>query len=102
MSCLYFLSQMFILILTSMALEYYLLDIILSSGSFHDNAKEELSEKLASDYTLVDDSNEFSKMMNALMIQGDCCGISGPSDFSLNETVEAYGVGRVTLQVMTA
>ncbi|KAK3734720.1 hypothetical protein RRG08_059902 [Elysia crispata] len=85
------LLMMFILILTSMALEYYLLDIILSEGSFHEDAKDELSEMITSDYTLKGDSNEFTRMLNAIMIQAGCCGINGPNDFNINETFMVQG-----------
>ncbi|RUS89097.1 hypothetical protein EGW08_003105 [Elysia chlorotica] len=83
---------MFTLILVSMGLEYFLLDICLGGDNmFHENAKEELSEKLASEYTLDAESNAFSRILNSVMIKSQCCGIQGPNDFSVNETLTIAG-----------
>ena len=36
---------------------------------FHEQAREELGERLASEYTLNDESNEFTRIMNAVMLK---------------------------------
>ncbi|KAK3705131.1 hypothetical protein RRG08_005521 [Elysia crispata] len=83
---------MFFLLLAAMVFEFFIFEVLLGDdNSFHEQAREELGERLASEYTLNDESNEFTRIMNAVMLKGRCCGIEGPDDFALNETLHLHG-----------
>ncbi|GFO45864.1 hypothetical protein PoB_007236900 [Plakobranchus ocellatus] len=77
--------------------------------TFHDNARDELTEMVATKYTVNKNANAFTRMMNAIMFQvkrrgkeserkegerkrqrgrgGECCGIRGLKDFDVNVTI---------------
>lgn len=84
---------MLVLIIVAIGLEYYIIDVVLANhGSFHTNAKEELIERIAAEYSVTNPSpTEFTRMLNAVQLQAECCGISGPEDFHLNETIMLNG-----------
>ncbi|GFO45863.1 hypothetical protein PoB_007236800 [Plakobranchus ocellatus] len=45
-------------------------------------------------------ANDFTKMMNAIMFQGECCGIRGLTDFDINVTIVIGTVGFPTTYVI--
>ncbi|GFR64380.1 tetraspanin [Elysia marginata] len=72
----------------SVRLEVDIHDILTNEQSqFHAQAKEELVKLLQQSYKFaMPENNSFTQAINLIMLQGECCGITGRADFGTNLT----------------
>ncbi|KAI8775502.1 tetraspanin-18 [Biomphalaria glabrata] len=71
-----------VLIFVTIALLVYIVQIIYNPFfGFHEIAKNQLTSKIQSSYTIESGNNTFTAMMNSIMVLKQCCGIRGAGDF---------------------
>ncbi|KAK0069375.1 tetraspanin-18 [Biomphalaria pfeifferi] len=71
-----------VFIFVTIALLVYIVQIIYNPFfGFHEIAKNQLTSKIQSSYTIESGNNTFTAMMNSIMVLKQCCGIRGAGDF---------------------
>ncbi|BFZ14310.1 hypothetical protein BsWGS_17349 [Bradybaena similaris] len=74
-------------------------------SSFHNEAREEMTEILKKEYTIETTDNGFVFAMNGMMIWFQCCGVSGIKDFmniTFVEQLSGSGVEKSTFKIAPA